>query len=352
MIEHQQDFASSPDPSNESGPSYSFIHPVAELSAKIMRSADSLSIDESRINEVAAILAKQDVDIPSWNFPPYPTSGSVENLARYMLVLNAINYCYFHRDLNADGSEVRFSTGKDHGSTLAAKRLTEAFESITRSDYLVSLTTEKVEKDLFHADVPIPLAAERAHHLREVGSFLHNLENKGIGLIDFFNRHNNSAFHIAAAIEDHIIGYQDPFMKRSQLFVALLYGRLQSAPDCPIDQASLRQLTQFADYRLPQTKIAQGIIVPGEELAGILERKELMPEDSKLVSELRAATVHSGELLRAQINAQRGNLPEVNAVGLDYLDWKAPRDLRKGSADPQLFIQEFGNYPRVITTAF
>lgn len=325
-------------------------HDPHNLAAAIMHEARHVRIDTARLTEVVGMLRAQPITIPKWDFSPiYPAHGSTEELARYFLVLNAINYCYFHEAASPYAGR-RFAAGAFQGADACAAALTRQFERTINPYYLALSNRITLAEEVFLGSIPMPLLGERAQDMREVGVFIGDLEMAGLGVIDFMKRLDGDAFEISKALPHKLPGFRDPFLKRAQLFVAMFYGRCRDNPDCPIAPKSLRKLSLFADYRVPQAFIGMGAIVPDESLESTLERELEIPEGTPMEQELRAASVVVGKLMLEAMN-RCGETP-LNALHLDYLAWKAARDAEKGKALPGLFLRPLPKHHRTISTKY
>lgn len=111
-------------------------------------------------------------------------------------------------------------------------------------------------------------------------------------------------------------GLRVPFYKRAQLTVADLaiafdgrgWGRF----------ADLAELTLFADNLVPHVLRQDGVLVYEQGLAAHIDAGEELSAGSAAEIELRAAAVHAGELLKAELGRQGQT---VTAMGLDQLLW-------------------------------
>jgi hypothetical protein len=330
-----------------------------EFAADVMRGSQFVRIVPARAESVAREVKGQPLSIPNWDLSGvYLTSGEIEEVSKYFLVLNALNYCFFRMVGGPDGRDptgrteaVRFSDGQTSGATLAAKRITEYWTDLRNPEYLSQVTGESLATEVFNAPVPIPFVEDRAASLREVGLFLQSLARDGLTLTDFLSARDGDAFAIASAIPGQMPGWSDPFLKRAQLFVGMLFGRYSGLPNNPITEASLCNLTVFADYRLPQTLIAMGIIEVSNSLATALERGELIPSGSRRELELRAATILGADALTAEISALHPD-QQINALQIDFLLWRLARTSVKGTDTSNAFVRPRPEHHRTLTTQY
>ena len=321
---------------------------VRTLSQTILANPRYLTIDQARASEVAHILKKADMkmEIPKWDFAPfYPQYLDFEEMCQFYLTFNAINYCYFDQDGK------KYQDGDLSGSSLAALRLTEHWEEIRDPLFLSKVDENYLLAELFRAENPISLVKERTEALREVGRFLNENQPPETlnGLfLTMFRKYKSNAYYVSQALPEHLPSWRDPFFKRSQLFVGMVYGRFQDWEDLPIDVDSLEDLTVFADYRVPETLIRMGVIVPRAPLLTKLHRREFLGSGSMKELEIRAATIVGSDAIMDVLNTL--NDIHLTPLHLDYLLWSAGR--RVDEAPEGLFVQSHITHHLTMTTDY
>ncbi len=298
--------------------------------------------DAPRILEVAEILADFDFTLPKWNFsagtrPLYPQFEDKEELLRYYLALSSINYEYFHLDnTESNGEPVRFQDGSMNGAELATSRLTANWDKLRNPNFLAELPHSFAETELFRAEVPIPRLGNRVDCLRSVGTMLTELERRGENLSSVFAMYSGNALEVSRFIADWVVGFKDEYLKRAQLYTAMVAGRFQERSDTPIDPASLEALTIIADYRVPQTMIGWGMLNISDHLRDQLNSCRPIREDSLWGQGLRAVPIVACDLLVERLNAIRADtnlgLPRVTSIHADPVIWAAPRQYQKAIA--------------------
>jgi hypothetical protein len=312
---------------------------VRDLAQKIVSRAQYLELDCARAEAVAQAF-DGDVELPRWDFAPfYPQSDDFEEMCKFYLIFNAINYCYF------DAHRVRFSDGNMRGSTLTGLRLTEHWKDIQNPQFLANVDENYLLGELFDAHRPISLVKERTAALREVGVFLNT--NPDFTFHKLFTKHRNNAYHVSQIIPTLLPSWRDPFFKRAQLFVGMAYGRFRDREDLPIDSESLFDLTVFADYRVPQTLINLGLIKLG---AMVLHENysggDFIESGSLKELEIRAATIIASDILMEEINKRREE--PINPLHMDYILWSAAR---KRDDYGDLFVKNL-NHHYTLTTDY
>lgn len=319
---------------------------VRDLSHTILSKAavptSNVVVDRNRAEQVANLLREVEISIPTWDFPPvYPQSDDFEEMCLFYLLLNAINYCYF------DENKERFQDGKLRGSTLATTRLTEAWDEIKDPQFLAHVDENYLLNELFPAEIPISMVKERTQALREVGEFL--LKNTDFTFERFFKKYKQDAYFASQMLPTHLPTWRDPFFKRAQLFVGMVYGKFQGRKDLPIEEDGLKFLTVFADYRIPQTLIKMGIIRPGNTLLGDLYAGRFIPSGSRKELEIRAATIIGSDVLTEELNKFRPDTEPLNALHTDFLLWSAARSQSENLEKGVFVIKEIDHHYTITT---
>jgi len=283
------------------------------------------------------------MEIPRWDLSPlYPQSDDFEEMCHFYLVFNAINYCYFDQD------RMRFRDGELRGSTLACTRLTEAWEEIREPTFLAHVDETYLLGELFHAEGPISLVKERTEALRELGRFLN--ENADFTFRKLFQKYKENAYYVSQALPTLLPTWRDPFCKRGQLFVGMVYGKFQDLEDLPIEKYSLADLTVFADYRVPETLIRMGIIEPTASLKNRLFSREFIKSGSKQELEIRAATIVGADILTEALNKYNQTEEPVNILHTDFLLWSTGRKIDE--APEGVFVDNHITHHYTLTTDY
>ncbi len=320
---------------------------VRDLSEKLINNARYLQIDRPRVTKVATALSNFKFELPTWNFAPfYPQSDDFEEMCKFYLILNSINYCYFN--YGSDVFEDLSGEKRIAGTNLVTLRLTENWDDLKDPLFLSNVDENYLLSELFTATRPISLVKERVKALREVGTFLNvNSEHQNL-FFNYFCRYRKDAYIASQALATHLPTWRDPFCKRAQLFVSQVYGRFQNKEDLPIKKESLDNITVFADYRLPQTLIEMGIIKPSGRLLSRLYKNSELESGSGKELELRAATIVASDLLVEALNKERDD--KLTALHIDYLLWSCGRGSLK--IMDEVMISPMPNHHRTFTTDY
>jgi len=316
---------------------------VRKLAETILSSPRYVKVNQERVETVAKLLQDVQMEVPRWDFPPlYPQTDDFEEMCHFYLVFNAINYCYFDQDRK------RFEDGELRGSSLVCTRLTEAWKEIRDPTFLANVDETHLLGELFRAEGPISLVKERTEALREVGRFLN--ENQDFTFRKLFQKYKENAYYISQVIPNYLPTWRDPFCKRAQLFVGMVYGKFQDLEDLPIAKYSLADLTVFADYRVPETLIRMGIIEPSATLKSWLHRREFIASGSRKELEIRAATIVGADVLTEALNKYNQTEEPVNILHTDFLLWSTGRKIDE--APEGVFVDNHVTHHYTLTTDY
>jgi hypothetical protein len=171
----------------------------------------------------------------------------------------------------------------------------------------------------------IPLLAERAANLRELGAGLR--DRWGGDVTALIASARGGAARLTRLLASEFASFDDVatyagrpvrFYKRAQICVADLYGALGGRGLGAF--ADLDQLTAFADYKVPQVLRRLGVLVYDDHLASLVDRQTELPPGSPEEVEIRAATIWGVESIRWALAALGRTVP---AFQLDWYLWEA-----------------------------
>jgi len=298
---------------------------VLATTRRVVDRARLASIDVGAVEALAGRLATGSLVAPPWRSWPH-WWGDPEQTAAYVLVLDALNFCFWGDPkwrVAVDGRTV------DGYWALAAslRRAIEEDVPILDPASLAHIDESTVRR-VFRGEGEIPLLQARIVHLREVGR----------GLLDVgepFSTVVAGAHHSAATLVETVTrlfpsfddvalydGEPVRFYKRAQILVGDLYGAFAGVGLGRFDD--LATLTAFADYKVPQILRAEGTLVYGPELAARVDGLVEIPAGDPAEVEIRAATIWGCELLRRALPPRDGR--GVRAFEIDWLLWSLAQD--------------------------
>lgn len=286
--------------------------------------------------------------------------NDVDATAQYILVLSAMNFCFwpYRKNLRATLSNIVPITPLNSDGTNDEKEMSillrdnegDVDEEFEYCDLAGSLRDVLLEdrsafdaSNLIHCSEEtlfrwfkmrqVPLAAERARLIREVGLNLQrHFDGKASKLIQSANKSVVKLVSLVTAFfpgfRDHSVyaldGRQCFFYKRAQIFCADVWGAFKHQGLGEF--TDLHRLTMFADYRVPQIMRHYGILEYAPELANTIDSKKLIPSGSVEELEIRAATVQAVETLKHIL--QKNHRIRCKSVELDWLLWQRGEEMR------------------------
>ncbi|HMM42228.1 MAG TPA: queuosine salvage family protein [Thermomicrobiales bacterium] len=314
---------------------------VLESTLPIVEGARLVRIDRQQVQRAAALIEELPDPRPDWDRMLHPTSDDHARLANLVLVVDALNFCFW--SLPSTGRprwQVTYDgTTYDGYAALAValRRAVEGGEPLWDGDHLGTITESEVAALLAgdEGSDPIPLLRARMEHLREVGVAL--VERWEGTFLHAIRAARGSAPKLIAEVLRALPSFRDTvpwgqrearFYKRAQILVADVYGAF--AGQGPGAFHDLDTLTAFADYKVPQVLRQFGVLSYAPELAERIARFELIPPESDEELEIRASTVWAVELLRQELGRRGRPMP---AYAIDWALWQAGQSLPE-TAEP------------------
>lgn len=296
---------------------------VRDTSEWVVTQANSVSISQQAVDDLVNGVGGHLTDLEdlytlkSFDRDLHYADPSNPSLtAQYLLVVDAINFCFWQDD------ELEYAdlAGGIKQSILKNPDAISA-ESLARMD-------EEGVQNLLNWPRAVPLAAERARLLRELGANLAaNFSGQAQELI---LSANGSASELVTLITRHFPGFRDHciykgrqvfFYKRAQILVGDLYGAFQGQGLGSF--TDIGRLTMFADYRVPAVLREVGVLCYAPTLEHRIDSLEELPPGSEEEIEIRAATVVAIERIRTAVGNKVGNGLAGKKKGPPsvHLDW-------------------------------
>lgn len=303
---------------------------VLTTTRRVVEQAQAVWIDHDAVAQVAEAFAARQVTPPTWNRELHWSDGR-EALANYILVLDAVNFCFW----GEPRWRIEYAGAVYDGYWALAASLKRALEQgvpLTDASYLAEITRDDVAT-IFAGEGEIPLLDERARILRETGSVL--AERFAGRFSDAIATAGRSAVALVDIVTNAFPSFRDVatyrgeqvrFYKRAQILVSDLYGAFDGSDLGAFDD--LGELTAFADYKVPQVLHHLGILRYAPALHDRLARREEIPAGSPEEVEIRAATIWGVEELRRAL-ASRGHA--LDAYQVDWLLWDEGQRLPAGT---------------------
>jgi hypothetical protein len=300
---------------------------VLTTTRPVVEAARHVRIDGAAVRDVAARLAAGEMVRPDWN-TRYHYAGEPAATALYILVMDALNFCFW--------GEPRWKIVYE-GETLdgywalaaALKRAALAGDLPLDPAALATIDEARLGAILAGEGV-IPLLAERAANLRELGAGLR--DRWGGDVARLIGAADGGAPRLALLLAREFPSFDDRttyagrevrLFKRAQIAAGDLWGALDGQGLGAFDD--LGALTAFADYKVPQVLRRLGLLVYDDHLAGLVDGRVELPPGSPEEVEIRAATIWGVEELRRAMTA--AGRP-VRAFEIDWHLWEAGQRVR------------------------
>ena len=314
---------------------------IRAASARVMRGAEFVRIDEGRLADLGAELLE--MPPPSADFDPgHRRIDGDEATVAFIVTLNAINF----------GSGYFPYLAKRPGKSGYMTVSTCLRERTERCGHWSAAELRELDAaacaSVFEQDLGVPEAAELmdlfAQALRDLGGYVSEHHEGRFALLVA------AAGGSAAALVDaltsipfyrDVVRYADfdvPFYKRAQITASDLWLAFDGKNHGAFRDIS--QLTIFADNLVPHVLRTKGVLVYGDDLARRIDEGELIPAGSPEEVEIRAGALDAVERCVAGLR-QRGF--GLTAQKADQLLWVAghspemkalPRGVVRGRADP------------------
>jgi len=292
-------------------------------------------IKTEKLDDAVTMLSQDGWMIPGWKGGVYP-EGDDNYVFDFFFLTNTINFAF--TDFKTGQKYSQTCDGKEYsgaqGMVASIKKDLDKSSRLIDAKFLSNIS-QKQMSEIFRGNMEIPMLKERTQIFQEVGrvlsekygGYFHNLVNQSEGLA--FNNGKGIVERLACdfpSFDDSVVydGRRLIFNKRAQLAVGQVHGRfLGEGREFVKD---IGELTAFADYVLPKGMRDMGLLEYEKSLADRVDKQIIIPAGSQEELEIRAATIHTFEMLR-----QKLGLP--NALALDGKIWYK---FRKGGSPHHL----------------
>lgn len=310
----------------------------------MQQNPDIVTINSFTLKDFASNILSQPAktiewDEEGWHYKPNPSLLTAElrreRLALSILVVDAINYCFWgnphaHYEYEDVAKYIKEIAARDEcsdqgGGTAIIDNSLYALEP----QQLAQVTLSNV-KDYC---LPLPLMEERANCLKQLGqTLLTEFDGKAWNLI---GRANGQAPALVQLIMDkfsyfrditiHADGSSTYFLKRAQIVVADLNAALD------LKLMGMDQLTTFADYRVPQILRHMGVLEYSDDLAQAVDQQQELERNGAKELSIRAATVVAVDRLVEALNDNKSS-NQYSAVTVDWYLWQQGEKLEQQGA--------------------
>ncbi len=299
---------------------------VRAAAAFVAGAGEHVSIDPVALAVYCRELAARDLaKVSEWEASLHFRGDDEQTLA-YIFVLDTVNFSFW-----GDPKWRREQDGQvlDGYWALAAALTAEAEANppFLCADNLATLDTAGLDRVLGGSPT-IPLLAERAANLRELGRWVAGeFAGRFAAVLDAAG---HDAPNLVRLVVEGLDSFRDealykgrvvPFYKRAQILAGDVHGA--SAGQSWGRLARLQALTAFADYKLPQILRHYGVLRYAPALAAAVDGLAPLPPGSTEEVEIRANTIHAVEGIRRELQRLGQDLTSYQ---VDWLLWLASQD--------------------------
>jgi Queuosine salvage protein len=301
---------------------------VLETAKNVVEKSRHVRINHETLQRFSFELAGQGTPTPSWD-ADHHFRGSDEETIAYLLVVDALNFCFWPPP-GVNKWEIVFK-GKTYsgyyGLSVSLKKAIESGIPVTDAAFLASLTLKQLE-NMFLGIGVLQLMVERLRNLQELGRVL--LDKYNGQASQLVAAAGGSAMTLVRILATDFPSFRDRatyhgqevfFYKRAQLFAADIHGALGGKGLGSF--SDMKELTAFADYKLPQVLRHVGVFEYAPGLAETVDQRIHLNPGSEEEVEIRAGTIWAVELMRREME-RLGR--DVHASEIDRLLWNLGQD--------------------------
>lgn len=325
-------------------------NPVRSQSRMVVDEAEHVSLNQENVPDFCDFLIDEyEFETADWDAPVFPSikENEIEDVADYMFVGNALNYCF--NDMETGDKFAYEFIGTEwsgaFGMWAAMMDYYRDNEELLETRFLKSITVEQVE-DIFEPSngVKLPMIKSRVKNLRSVGQLMEKFDGSlwnifEDGSVRIYGQNGIvSTLANSESYEDKRTykGQTVRFDKRAQLAVSMLYGKLIGT-EYEFEITDMKKFTVFADYGIPAGLATHRIIEYDSELSERVQEQDIVQENSPEEVEIRASTVVAVE--RIQRYLKNNYNVDATIPVLDYVLWRMRKD-----ADTNVHLTETTAY--------
>ncbi len=301
---------------------------VLRTSKTVAESSRQVRINHEALEKFSQELAEDGIPAPAWD-AEHHFKGKEEETTAYLLAVDTVNFCFWPPP-GHEKWEISYE-GKTYsgyyGLAVSLKRALESGIPLTDASSLASLSLKQV-RDVIRGTGVLQLVEERLRNLKETGRVL--LDKYNGRASELVAAAEGSAINLVKRVASDFPSFRDQatyhgqevfFYKRAQLFASDLHGALGGKGLASF--RDIKELTAFADYKLPQVLRHVGMLEYAPGLAEKVDRMMHLDPGSEEEVEIRANTIWAVELIRQAVKRLGKN---VHASEIDGLLWNLGQD--------------------------
>lgn len=283
----------------------------------------NVHINQKTITEFLESVKDKDFNDSEFHDETILKGASEEQQIALTVLYNSLNFCYWGEPkwtISINGSEFDGSAGM----LRALKKGIESGFPLLDPKYLATMPEDDLQKVL-EGNIEIPLFQNRLQLLRDLGNGV--LDRFSGSFTAIADKGKNDALGIVKVLVDELptvfrdeadyYGSKVKFYKRVQLVPAHL-DDLSKFGLIPRSISRIKELTAFADYKVPQLLRKFGILEYSDKLADIVDNKTEIAEESEEEIEIRANTIWAIELVTRIVEER---FPQATPAKVDGIFW-------------------------------
>lgn len=237
---------------------------------------------------------------------------SEEETARFLLLYESINFCYWGKEkwkITFKDNEYSGSYGMAYAM---ARALSEGY-NILDFEYLKNISREDFE-EILRGSAVIPLFDERYEIVKEVASTVISKLNGDV--LNLFEKATTDR-ELLKLIADNFDNFKDVsyynekpiyFFKRATMLTEDLFRNVKGIRDRVKNN---KGLLACADYKIPQVLREQGILEYNEGLVNLVDNEIEIPHNSMMEIEIRASMIYVVELIKEELIKSNVNMTSI-----------------------------------------
>ncbi len=298
------------------------MNPQLESISYAVNNSRHVTIDYSKLEEVCSNIKAEDL-IPRIGLSLFDVANrDLASRIDFAIIFNSVNFCYW----GTPKWTIKTKDGEFDGAFGMVNALRQAIDNgypLLDSSYLKNICAKDLES-ILHGNVPIPLFSERLGMLQETGRVLGDRYNGHF--VGWFGRVANDAVRLVDVLTKDIKHYHDGaiykgkeifFHKRAQLAITQINTVLTASGQPTL--ANMDELTDFADYKVPQILRKKGLLVYDYVLSSKVDSGIPLENGSVEEIEIRANDIWA---IESMVSLLKPRLPQVNAVKLHSYFWQ------------------------------
>lgn len=283
---------------------------IIDSCSYVMDNAEFVKINYEKLNTFIATIDLKKLKHWLSSNPYNMLDLGIENIINFMLLFDSIDYSFW----GSPKWTIDTDLGKKDGSDALLYSMLKYVRENSLDD-LYDITYDEFEK-ILKGNVQIPLIKERYETLTQISNVVK--ENmKGNFYKYIYSVHSDD--ELLKVIIDNFLCFKDErkyngktiyFYKLAQLLTSDILHLRERTENINVDYS---HLIGCADYKIPQTMRALGIIEYNDELSNVIDKKVEIEISSKYEVEIRASMIFVIDYIKNKI-------PYANAIDInDYV---------------------------------